>query len=117
MAANSVRHVSRDARDDSLAHLRQGVSGRFRSLGASAGALRAEVRSAADWRGQLRRHPFWLVGIVAGAALLAARLVPLARRGPLPQGLVGLVAGTAVRHLGRKLGRRLDRELQSRRTP
>lgn len=71
---------------------------------------------AADWRGLARRHPFWLVGVVAGAGLLAARLVPLALRGPLPGGFVGLVAGADVRHLGRKLGRRLDRELQSRRT-
>jgi hypothetical protein len=60
--------------------LRERVSSRFRSVGAAAGALRAEVRAATDPRRIARRHPVWVLGAAAGAGLLAAILVRRRRR-------------------------------------
>jgi hypothetical protein len=64
----------------SVEELRERVSERFRSVGATAGALRAEVRDAADWRRVARRHPALVAGVAAGAGLLVAALVRRGRR-------------------------------------
>jgi hypothetical protein len=78
VAESSVVQVRSEAR--SVEELRERVSERFRSVGATAGALRAEVRDAADWRRVARRHPAWVAGVAAGAGLLVAALVRRGRR-------------------------------------
>ncbi len=133
MAERSVVQVRSGSGDASIEELRERVSSRFRSVGAAAGALRAEVRAAADPRRVARRHPVWVLGAAAGAGLLAAGLVRRARQGsdhggmatmdwltgrsdrPRPRGLVlavgapvlrgalGLVTTVLVRRLARSL--------------
>ena len=68
----------RGAREPTLDERRDRVSSRFRSVGASAEALRGEVRAVTDWRTQAARHPLWVLGAAVGAGLLVARLL---RRG------------------------------------
>lgn len=130
MAERSVVQVRSGSGDASIEELRERVSSRFRSVGAAAGALRAEVRAAADPRRIARRHPAWVLGAAAGAGLLAAGIVRRARQGsdnpgqatldwlrgrsdrPRPRGVVmapvlrgalGLVTTVLVRRLARSL--------------
>jgi hypothetical protein len=134
--------VSSGPREASVEDLRERVSSRFRSVGAAAGALRAEVRAATDPRCVARRHPVWLLGAAAGAGLLAAGLVRRRRGrrrsdnqaalgwlgrlsdGPRPQrGVVMAVSAPVVRGalglvaslLVRRFARRLGEELPPRR--
>jgi hypothetical protein len=82
MAERSVVQVRSGSSDASVEELRERVSSRFKSVGAAAGALRAEVRAATDPRRIARRHPVWVLGAAAGAGLLAAGLVRRRRRRP-----------------------------------
>jgi hypothetical protein len=129
MAERSVVQVRSGSGDASIDELRERVSSRFRSVGAAAGALRAEVRATADPRRIARRHPGWVLGAAAGAGLLVAGLVrrrradsaaagwfggpsqnPPQSRGlvmavgaPVVRGALGLVTTVLVRRLARSL--------------
>ncbi|HSD29189.1 MAG TPA: hypothetical protein VLL75_17945 [Vicinamibacteria bacterium] len=140
VAESSVVQVRSEAR--SVEELRERVSDRFRSVGATAGALRAEVRAVTDPRRLARRHPVWVLGAAAGAGLLAAGLVRRGRRrrsdgslqatlawmarfaeGHRPPRLLATVGAPVVRAalgilasmLVRQVGRRLRGELRPRR--
>ena len=80
MAETPVVQGRSGSEDASVEELRERVSSRFRSVGAAAGALRAEVRAATDPRRIAGRHPAWVLGAAAGAGLLAAGLVRRRRR-------------------------------------
>jgi len=104
MAASRVRAGDSDAArlDDARAR----VVSRFRSLATTQHALRDELRAASDWRTQARRHPLWAVGLSAGMGLLS--VLVLRNRGRMAGRVLGLVATAAVRHLGRRVGRKIS---------
>lgn len=83
--------------------LRRRVSGRFRSLAVTTGALRRELRATADWKTQARRHPRWVLGLAVATGLIAVRAMRR-RRGPLAARMLSVVAGVVIRRMGRRFG-------------
>ena len=114
-----VGRLRSEARAPTLEERRERLSGRFRSVGATADALRAEVRAVADWRRLARRHPAWVLATAAGAGLLAAGLLRRGRRrreerdagvgAPFFRGALSVLAGVLVRRFGRRLRAELRR--------
>jgi len=104
MAARQVRTGVSDAAR--LDEARARVISRFRSLAATKQALGSELRAASDWRTQARRHPLWTAGLSAGMGLLS--VIVLRNRGRVAGRVLGLVATAAVRHLGRRVSRKIS---------
>jgi hypothetical protein len=92
-------------RDPGLAELRGRVSDGFRALAATKAALRSKVRGVANLKSQARRHPLWVLGLAAGTGLVGAYVMRQGRR-KIAGRLLALLAGAAVRRLGRSFGGR-----------
>jgi len=105
-AAGSLTSTSAVAdeaiREPSADELRARAAARFRALAAITGDLRSEVseraRAMTDLKGQLRRHPLWILGLAGGAGLAVASLLGRTR-GPRPARLAALLLGVLARRV------------------
>jgi hypothetical protein len=97
-----VKRVEPD-RDPALAELRGRVEGDFRALAATKAALRSKVHGVANLKSQARQRPLWVLGLAAATGLVGAYVVRKGRK-KIAGRLLALLAGAAVRRLGRSFG-------------